>query len=102
MNTATSFTVRTDRSLASTPMPRLRAATDRGPVEFDDIYAFPPVLGDLDIHLLDEGRHLEAYKVMGAHCREIDGASGVAFAVWAPNARRVSVVGDVIRSDRSS
>jgi 1,4-alpha-glucan branching enzyme len=73
---------------------RLRAETDRGPVEFDDIYGFPPILGDLDIHLLAEGRHLEAYKVMGAHCREIDRVDGVAFAVWAPNARRVSVVGD--------
>ena len=62
---------------------RLRAETDRGPVEFDDIYGFPPILGDLDVHLLTEGNHLEAYKVMGAHCREINGVTGVAFAVEA-------------------
>ncbi|MGO8917420.1 MAG: 1,4-alpha-glucan branching protein GlgB [Stellaceae bacterium] len=73
---------------------RLRAEGDRGTVEFDDVYAFPPVLGDLDIHLLAEGTHLESYHVLGAHCREHEGVAGVAFAVWAPNARRVSVVGD--------
>jgi 1,4-alpha-glucan branching enzyme len=56
---------------------RLRAEGDRGLVEFDDIYSFPPVLGDLDAHLLAEGRHLEAYKVMGAHCRKIDGVDGI-------------------------
>ena len=44
--------------------------------------------------MLAQGEHREAYAVMGAHCREHDGAAGVSFAVWAPNARRVSVVGD--------
>jgi 1,4-alpha-glucan branching enzyme len=73
---------------------RLRAEGDYGPVEFDDIYSFPPVLGDTDIHLLGEGRHYEAYAVMGAHCRALEGVDGVAFAVWAPNAKRVSVIGE--------
>ncbi|HWG80181.1 MAG TPA: 1,4-alpha-glucan branching enzyme, partial [Stellaceae bacterium] len=73
---------------------RLRAEGDLGVVEFDDVYAFPPVLGDFDIHLLAEGTHHESYAVMGAHWREHDGVLGVAFAVWAPNAQRVSVVGD--------
>jgi 1,4-alpha-glucan branching enzyme len=73
---------------------RLRAETADGPVDFDDIYAFPPVLGDLDIHLLAEGNHHESYHVLGAHCRVHQGIPGVAFAVWAPNAKRVSVVGD--------
>ena len=59
-----------------------------------DPYSFPPTLGELDLHLAGEGRHEELYERLGAHVREIDGATGVAFAVWAPNARSVSVVGD--------
>jgi 1,4-alpha-glucan branching enzyme len=59
----------------------------------EDPYRFPQVLGDLDIHLLGEGRHLHLHERLGAHPREMEGVAGVAFAVWAPNARRVSVVG---------
>jgi 1,4-alpha-glucan branching enzyme len=73
---------------------RLRAEGALGTVEFDDVYAFPPVLGDFDIHLLAEGTHHESYAVLGSHWREHDGVLGVSFAVWAPNARRVSLVGD--------
>ncbi|HEV2547778.1 MAG TPA: 1,4-alpha-glucan branching protein GlgB [Stellaceae bacterium] len=73
---------------------RLRAEGALGASEFRDIYSFSPVLGDLDIHLLAEGTHHESYNVMGAHCREHEGVAGVSFAVWAPNAKRVSVVGD--------
>jgi len=51
-------------------------------------------LGDLDLHLLGEGTHLRAYEKLGAHPRVVDGQPGVSFAVWAPNARAVSVVGD--------
>jgi len=51
-------------------------------------------LGDLDLHLLGEGTHLRAYEKLGAHPRTVDGVAGVSFAVWAPNARSVSVVGD--------
>jgi 1,4-alpha-glucan branching enzyme len=61
--------------------------------EFEDAYRFPPVLGDLDLHLLTEGTHLDSYRKLGAHVMSLDGAEGVAFAVWAPNAQRVSVVG---------
>jgi 1,4-alpha-glucan branching enzyme len=53
-----------------------------------------PILGDLDAHLLREGTHLHLYDVLGAHVRTFNGVAGTAFAVWAPNARRVSVVGD--------
>ena len=56
--------------------------------------AFPPTLSDLDLHLFNEGTHRQLWKKLGANPRVIDGVSGVAFAVWAPNARRVSVVGD--------
>ncbi|MGK3993171.1 1,4-alpha-glucan branching protein GlgB [Sorangium sp. So ce1024] len=59
-----------------------------------DPYAMRPTLGDIDLHLLAEGKHWELYRVLGAHVRELDGVSGTAFAVWAPNARRVSVIGD--------
>lgn len=59
-----------------------------------DPYAFAPQLSDFDLHLLGQGEHLESYKVLGAHLKEVAGISGTAFAVWAPNAQRVSVVGD--------
>jgi len=59
-----------------------------------DPYSFLPTLGELDLHLAREGRHERLYERLGAHVREIDGVTGTAFAVWAPNARSVSVVGD--------
>ncbi|MBL0311298.1 MAG: 1,4-alpha-glucan branching protein GlgB [Holophagaceae bacterium] len=55
---------------------------------------FASTLGDLDLHLLGEGRHLWAYKKLGAHPRIVERVEGVSFAVWAPNAQSVSVVGD--------
>ncbi|MGQ9368856.1 1,4-alpha-glucan branching protein GlgB [Azospirillum sp. A39] len=73
---------------------RLRVHYPLATREFEDVYRFGPVLGELDVHLLAEGTHLKAYERLGAHPREVDGIKGVAFAVWAPNARRVSVVGD--------
>jgi 1,4-alpha-glucan branching enzyme len=60
----------------------------------DDPYAFPPTLGELDVHLAVEGRHERIYERLGAHVREVDGVVGTTFAVWAPSARSVSVVGD--------
>ncbi len=59
-----------------------------------DPYAFPPHIGDLDLYLFGAGRHWHAYRFLGAHVREVDGIAGVQFAVWAPNAARVSVIGD--------
>jgi len=61
---------------------------------FEDPYRFPPVLSDFDLHLIAEGTHYKKYEKLGAHLREVNGVRGVAFAVWAPNACRVSVVGD--------
>ncbi len=87
------FAARVPQSLAESY--RLRLDLGDGAEEvIDDPYRFPPVLGDLDIHLLVEGTHLRTYEKLGAHGVELDGLSGVHFAVWAPNARRVSVVGD--------
>ncbi|WNO53651.1 1,4-alpha-glucan branching protein GlgB [Stakelama saccharophila] len=62
--------------------------------ETEDPYCFGVILGDLDLHLFAEGRHFDLARIFGANRRVMDGVPGVAFAVWAPNARRVSVVGD--------
>ena len=70
-----------------------RIASPSGERETEDAYSFPPMLGDIDIYLLGEGRHRDFARVLGAHVALIDDVSGVRFAVWAPNARRVSVVG---------
>jgi 1,4-alpha-glucan branching enzyme len=70
-----------------------------GVVTQQDPYAFPPGLGELDLHLAAEGTHLEIHKRLGAHVREIDGVRGTTFAVWAPAAQRVSVTGDFSRWD---
>ena len=60
----------------------------------EDPYRFGLVLGEMDEYLLAEGRHRQLYEKLGAHPMTHEGVEGVAFAVWAPNARRVSVVGD--------
>jgi 1,4-alpha-glucan branching enzyme len=62
--------------------------------ERGDPYRFPPTLGDVDLHLFNEGSHRQLWRKLGAHPMTFDGVEGTAFAVWAPNARRVSVVGD--------
>jgi 1,4-alpha-glucan branching enzyme len=67
--------------------------------EHDDPYRFLPTLGDVDVHLFNEGTHRKLWQKLGAHEREMDGVRGVAFAVWAPNARRVSVIGEFCRWD---
>jgi 1,4-alpha-glucan branching enzyme len=73
---------------------RLRARFGGSEVDMEDAYRFPPVLSDLDLHLLAEGTHLELYDRLGAHPMRHQGVEGTAFVVHAPNARRVSVVGD--------
>ena len=60
----------------------------------EDPYRFGTVLGEMDVWLLGEGSHLRPYEILGATPRALDGVAGTAFAVWAPNASRVSVVGD--------
>ena len=73
---------------------RGRSYSEGGTFTLRDPYAFLPTLGEIDLYLAGEGRHEELYAKLGAHVREIDGVPGVAFAVWAPSARSVSVVGD--------
>ncbi len=73
---------------------RLQVTHDDGDVfSRDDPYRFLPTLGDMDLHLFNEGRHLRLWEKLGAQLREIDGVSGTSFAVWAPNAEQLSVVG---------
>ncbi len=62
-------------------------------LEQDDPYRFLPTLGEVDLHLFNEGRHLRLWEKLGAHPCTIDGVEGTSFAVWAPNATRVSVIG---------
>ena len=72
---------------------RLQGADEARTWDYDDPYRFGPVLGDLDLHLIGEGRHRRLWQALGAHPITHEGTEGVHFAVWAPNARRVSVVG---------
>lgn len=61
---------------------------------YEDPYRFGPVLTEMDQHLIGEGTHQKLWSALGAHVIELDGVAGTHFAVWAPSARRVSVVGD--------
>jgi 1,4-alpha-glucan branching enzyme len=72
----------------------LRVEGADGTRTLEDPYRFGPLLGDLDAWLFAQGDHRELYRVLGAHPAQIDGVAGTRFAVWAPNAARVSVVGD--------
>lgn len=60
----------------------------------EDIYRFPSVLNPTDVYLFGEGTHEKLYQWLGAHVREVEGVQGTLFTVWAPNAKRVSVVGE--------
>ncbi|HEU0222595.1 MAG TPA: 1,4-alpha-glucan branching protein GlgB [Paracoccaceae bacterium] len=81
--------------MEGSPRPyRLRARRGGDSWEFEDPYRFPAILGTMDEHFLSEGSHLRLWEVLGAHPRVIDGVPGTHFALWAPNARRVSVVGE--------
>ena len=72
----------------------IRYAEDSEPVIEEDPYHFSSALQDMDSWLLAEGKHLRPYEILGAHFAELDGVKGVRFAVWAPNAQRVSVIGE--------
>ena len=91
---------------ATVPDYRIRIAYDDG-IEHvqDDPYRFLPTLGEVDLHLIGEGRHEELWNVLGAHVREYDGpmgpVRGTSFAVWAPNARAIRLVGDFNHWDGS-
>ena len=73
---------------------RFIASYDGVEHHYEDPYRFAPDLGDLDLHLLSEGRHVHAFKALGAHVKKQEGSSGTRFTVWAPNAAGVCVAGD--------
>jgi 1,4-alpha-glucan branching enzyme len=73
---------------------RLRVAAGDEESEVEDPYRFPPILGELDLHLLSEKNHPRGFEKLGAHPRTLCGIRGVAFVIWAPNAVRASVVGE--------
>jgi 1,4-alpha-glucan branching enzyme len=79
---------------------RLRIRWPDAVQETEDPYSFGLLLGDIDLHLFNEGRHFELARALGAQHLTIDGVTGVRFAVWAPNAARVAVVGDFNSWDR--
>src|SRR5258705_4891672 len=77
------------------PSYRLIVQSRSGEVKtIHDPYSFLPTVGELDLHLFGEGKHEEIYQKLGAHITMVNRVSGVAFAVWAPQAHGVSVVGD--------
>ncbi|WP_082652643.1 1,4-alpha-glucan branching protein GlgB [Aureimonas sp. AU12] len=76
------------------PVHRFRFSHGDVTWEEEDTYRFGPIISDLDAYLMAEGTHYRLYEKLGAHPREMDGVAGVAFAVWAPDARRVAVVGN--------
>jgi 1,4-alpha-glucan branching enzyme len=79
---------------------QLRAKLHNGEIrQFHDPYAFLPTLGEQDLYLFNEGNEHRIYEKLGAHLRVIEGVPGVSFAVWAPTAKRVSVVGAFNRWD---
>ena len=71
-----------------------RGKTDRDAPTSKEPQSFWPTLGEIDLHLFGEGRHERIYEKLGAHVITLNGVLGVGFAVWAPNAQRVSVVGN--------
>ncbi|AFJ02166.1 1,4-alpha-glucan (glycogen) branching enzyme, GH-13-type [Methylophaga frappieri] len=81
-------------SAISLPIKLQKTLKDGRQLESWDPYSFPPQLSDYDLHLFSEGRHWHAYQMLGAHPTEVNNVSGVLFSVWAPNAQRVSVVGE--------
>jgi 1,4-alpha-glucan branching enzyme len=80
---------------------QLKKITQEGTVDlFYDPYSFLPTLTDFDLYLFNSGDHHRIYDKLGSHAKEINGVRGVQFAVWAPNARSVSVIGDFNKWDR--
>lgn len=76
------------------PAYRLEVAYDDNTIEVEDAYRFWPAIGELDLHLIGEGRHEELWRALGAEPMEHQGVTGTRFTLWAPNARGVRITGD--------
>lgn len=88
------FSVTLEKNLVTSPY-QIAWADSHGHFHCEyDPYQFAPQLGNLDLHLFNEGRNWRIYEKLGANLHQVDGVSGVLFATWAPGAERVSVVGD--------
>ncbi len=84
-----------DACKSNEPRYRIQISNSSGDmIEMKDPYAAPSILSDFDRYLIGEGRHHQLYERLGAQLRKVDSEQGVNFAVWAPNARSVQVVGD--------
>jgi 1,4-alpha-glucan branching enzyme len=88
--------------LDAIPEYTLSVTYDGTEFEVQDPYRFLPALGELDLHLIGEGRHEELWRALGAHCMTHEGVLGTRFTVWAPNARGVTVCGDFCHWDGST
>jgi 1,4-alpha-glucan branching enzyme len=88
------FELRTDDDARPAPSRYELEPGGEASLRYRDPYGFWPTLGELDLHLVGEGRHRELWRWLGAHSRTHQDVTGTAFAVWAPSAKRVSVVGD--------
>jgi len=86
--------LRDNQEIAATSYRLYFRFPDGNSLDTFDAYAFPPLLTDYDLYLSGEGTHYQKYEKLGAHVREMAGVRGVHFGVWAPNALRVSVVGN--------
>ena len=95
--------LRDDAGLWESPIPRRKKHFDYrlqvqwaagGEATYADAYAYGPMIAEADLHFFGEGTHLRPFTMLGAHALTVGGVSGVRFAVWAPNAQRVSVIGD--------
>ncbi len=93
------FIAELDSTWADAPYHFEAITVDEGRESWGDPYIHPPLLSDYDIYLFSQGKHRDIYQKLGAHPREIDGVAGVNFAVWAPNAYKVALVGDFNRWD---
>ncbi len=93
------FVVALDADWAVSPYHFESITLENEAESFGDPYGFPPLLTDFDIHLFVKGQHRQIYDKLGAHPRQINGVTGVNFAVWAPNCYKVAVVGDFNRWD---
>ncbi|MGW1260281.1 GlgB N-terminal domain-containing protein, partial [Streptomyces sp. NPDC002513] len=85
--------------LPDVPAYRLLVVYEEVTQETEDAYRFLPTLGELDLHLIGEGRHEQLWQVLGAHSMTHQGVAGTRFSVWAPNARGVRVAGGFNRWD---